>query len=120
MIQSFKDILAWQKAHDVVKEVYRLTKGYPKEELFVLVSQSRRCAISIPSNIAEGFRREGVQDSLHFYNMAQASLEELRYQIFLANDLQYISDVDYQSVKTVLEEASKTLNGWTKSQRQRS
>jgi len=116
-IKSFQDIIAWQKSHQLVLMVYRLTEKYPKHEIFGLTSQSRRCGVSIPSNIAEGFKRKGKNDSLHFYNVAQASLEELRYQILLARDLHYITETEYEKFVEAAEEASKVINGWIKSQR---
>ena len=67
-IKSFQEIVAWQKSHELTLLVYRITEKYPKHEIFGLTSQSRRCAVSVPSNIAEGFRRKGKNDSLHFYN----------------------------------------------------
>ena len=114
-IKTFQDILAWQKAHELTLEVYRLTINYPKHELFVLTSQTRRAAVSVPSNIAEGFRRNGKNDSLHFYNIAQASLEELKYQLLLARDLKYIRSDEYDNVLIIAEETSKLLAGWVKS-----
>ena len=117
MIKSFEDILAWQKAHQLALEVYRLTALYPRSEIFNLTSQTRRCAVSVPSNIAEGYRRNGKNDSLHFYNIAQASLEEMRYQLRLAKDLEYISEIQFIGVSKMAEEVSKVLAGWIKSQR---
>ena len=116
-IKSFQDILAWKKSHQLCLEVYYLTANYPKHELFGLVSQSRRCAVSVPSNIAEGYRRVGNNDSLHFYNIAQSSLEELRYQLLLAYDLKYVSADEYKRVSALAEETSKELSGWIKSQK---
>lgn len=107
--------MAWQKSHELVLEVYRLTANYPKHELFGLVSQSRRCAVSVPSNIAEGYRRHSKNDSLHFYNIAQGSLEELKYQLLLAKDLKYLDEMDFKRVKSLAEETSKLLSGWIKS-----
>jgi four helix bundle protein len=72
----------------------------------------------VPSNIAEGFRRNGKNDSLHFYNIAQASLEELKYQLLLAKDLKYIKQEEYENVLSMAEEASKLLSGWCKSARE--
>ena len=117
MIKSFEDILAWQKAHQLTLEVYRLTEKYPKHETFGITSQTRRSGVSVPSNIAEGFRRNGQADSLHFYNIAQASLEELRYQLLLARDLGYVSKQEFEKVSIQATEASKTLNGWVNSQK---
>jgi four helix bundle protein len=117
LITTFQDIKAWQKSHALTLEVYRLTAIYPKHELFGLTSQTRRAAVSVPSNIAEGFRRKGKNDSLHFYNIAQASLEELKYQLLLARDLKYIEPVEYENVLVIAEETSKLLAGWVKSTR---
>jgi four helix bundle protein len=87
--RSFTDVLVWQKGHQFVLGVYRLTKRFPKEELFGLTSQLRRAAVSIPANIAEGFRKAGKADKLRFYNTSQGSLEESRYYLMLARDLGY-------------------------------
>ncbi len=97
--------------------VYKLSETFPKQELFGLVSQCRRCAVSIPSNIAEGYRRNSKADSLHFYNMSQASLEELRYQLLLAKDLGYIQQEKYDQISALAGETSKLLNAWIKSQK---
>lgn len=116
-IKTFQDVVAWQKSHELVLMVYKLTDKYPKQEIFGLTSQSRRCGVSIPSNIAEGFRRRTVNDSLHFYNISQGSLEELRYQMILARDLGYITKEEYEKFNLLAEEVSKVLNGWIKSQK---
>jgi four helix bundle protein len=115
-IKTFQDIVAWKKSHELVLMVYKLTDKYPKQEIFGLTSQSRRCGVSIPSNIAEGFRRRTINDSLHFYNISQGSLEELRYQMILARDLGYIAKEEYGKFNLLAEEVSKVLNGWIKSQ----
>ena len=116
-IKTFQDITAWQKSHALVLEAYRLTANYPKHELFGLISQTRRAAVSVPSNIAEGFRRNGKNDLLHFYNLAQSSLEELKYQLLLVRDLTYMKTKEYTQVLFMTEEASKLLSGWIKSQK---
>jgi four helix bundle protein len=116
-VKTFQDILAWQKSHELVLMVYKLTDKYPKQEMFGLTSQSRRCGVSIPSNIAEGFRRKTVNGSLHFYNISQGLLEELRYQMILARDLGYITKEEYEKFNLLAEEVSKILNGWIKSQK---
>src|ERR1051326_5458342 len=115
-IKTFNEIVAWQKSHELVLMVYTLTAQYPKHELFGLVSQSRRCAVSIPSNIAEGFKRKSKNDSVHFYNMAESSLEELKYQLLLARDLKYINETEYQRVLVLSEETGRLINGWIKVQ----
>lgn len=114
-INDYKDIFVWQKAHSLVLMVYKLTNKYPKDELYGLVSQSRRAAASVPSNIVEGFRRHGTQDDLHFCNIAHGSLDELSYQILLAKDLEYIDKVEYDSFLKLSTEVSKLLNLWIKS-----
>jgi four helix bundle protein len=85
--KSFKDLIVWQKSHHWVLNIYALTRTFPKEELFGLTSQLRRAAISVPANIAEGFKRRSDNDKAKFYNIAQSSLEECRYYLILANDL---------------------------------
>ena len=98
-IQRFEDLEVWQKAHAVVLEIYKITKGFPQEEKFALVSQMRRAAVSIAANIAEGFKKKGKKDKRNFYNISQGSLEELRYYMILAKDLGYV-----KSVERIMEE----------------
>lgn len=116
-IKSFKDLVVWQKAHKLVLNIYETTNNFPKSEIFALISQMRRCAVSIPSNIAEGFGRKSVNDRVHFYNIAEGSLEELKYQVILSKDLKYIKEEEYKKIYSDLEEIGKLLNGWKKSQR---
>ena len=87
--RTFQQLEVWQKAHAVVLAVYRLTVEFPKHETFGLTSQMRRAAVSVPANIAEGFVKRGRADKLRFYNIAQGSLEEVRYYLILAEDLAY-------------------------------
>jgi four helix bundle protein len=91
--RTFQDLVAWQKAHEFVLAVYRVTSDFPKHELYALSSQMRRAAVSVPANIAEGFRRRGKGDKTRFLNIAAASLEECRYYVILACDLGYCEDV---------------------------
>jgi four helix bundle protein len=116
MIKTFKEIIVWQKAHQLTLEIYSITKSFPKFEEFALANQMRRCAVSIPSNIAEGFKRKGLKDSLHFYNIADGSLEELKYQLLLTKDLDYINEEIYNKLFRLAEEVGKLLNGWRRSQ----
>lgn len=113
-IKNFKDIYVWQKAHELTLLVYELTKKNPKEELFGLVSQIRRSAVSVPSNIVEGFKRNGEKDDKHFCNVAQASLEELKYQMFLSKDLKYLLETEYKKFESLSIEVSKLLHLWIK------
>ena len=116
-IVSWKDLRAWQKSHELVLETYRLTRKFPPEEKFGLSSQMRRAAISVASNIVEGFHRRSVKDSLNFYNTADSSLEELKYQLLLSRDLEYVSVNDFEQAATKAIDAGKTLGAWIVSQR---
>jgi four helix bundle protein len=90
-ISHFRQLETWQEAHKLVLMVYRVTKEFPSDERFGLISQMRRAAVSTPANIAEGFKRRGIQDKIRFYNIAEGSLEELKYFFVLSQDLGYIS-----------------------------
>ncbi len=116
-LSTFQSCIAWQKAHKLALAIYDLTKRFPREEQYRLVDQMCRAAISVPSNIAEGYKRQTVQDSLRFYNISQASLEELKYQLLLARDLAYISHEQYDAVFAIADETGKVLHGWINAQR---
>ena len=113
--QSFEQLAVWQKAHQFVLAIYRITKRYPKDELFCLVNQMRRAAASITANIAEGYIRIGKKEKLRFYNISQGSLEETRNFIILSKDLGYISDEDKLRLCISAEEISRMLNAYCKS-----
>jgi four helix bundle protein len=108
--QNFQDLIVWQKAHQFVLGVYRVSKNFPREEIYGLTSQFRRAAISIPANIAEGFKKRGRADKVRFMNIAQGSLEECRYYLILANDLDY---ADSPQLFGQLEEVSKLLGSYS-------
>jgi len=91
-IWRFQQLKAWQEAHKLVLQIYQVTQNFPNEEKFGLVSQMRRASISIPANIAEGFKRRGLSDKIRFYNIAEGSLEEVKYFLILSKDLGYITD----------------------------
>ena len=118
MYKSFQDLIVWQKAHRLVLDIYKTTKDFPKDEIFILVSQIRRAAVSIPANIVEGYRRKSLKDSVNFYYIANASLEELRYHMLLSKDLKYLEDIKYEKLELQMNEVSKILNGWLKSQKE--
>jgi four helix bundle protein len=107
---TFKDLLVWQKAHQFVLAVYRLSRTFPRYELYGLSSQFRRAAVSIAANIAEGFRKRGKADKLRFFNMAQGSLEECRYYLILTSDLEY---GDVSELNQLLEEVSRLLEAYS-------
>jgi four helix bundle protein len=106
---SFEDVEIWQKAHSFVLSVYHLTEGFPRQELFGLTSQLRRAAVSIPANFAEGFKKVGKADKLRFFNIAQGSLEECRYYLILARDLEY---GDVKELQTQAVTIGKMLNSY--------
>lgn len=109
MTYTFENIIAWQKAHQFVLTVYRITKSFPIEEVYGLTSQFRRAAVSIEANIAEGYKKLSKADKLRFMNISQGSIEECRDYILLSRDLQYISDNDFTELHNMLEETSKML-----------
>ena len=111
---SFKNILAWQRAHEFVIKVYKTTKTFPEWERYGLCSQFQRAAVSIPANIAEGYKRLGTADKLHFMNIAQGSLEECRYYVLLTKDIGYINQHTHDMLNADIEEVSKLLNGYCK------
>lgn len=113
--QSFEDLLVWQKAHQYVLGIYRVTRNYPKEEMFGLVNQMLRASASITANIAEGFVRIGQKDKLHFYNISQGSLEETRNFLILSRDLEYITEIEITELKRQAAEISRMLNAYCQS-----
>jgi four helix bundle protein len=107
--RSFQDLIVWQRAHGFVLGVYAASKAFPKEELYGLTSQFRRAAVSIPANIAEGFRKQSKTDKARYLNIAEGSLEECRYYLILAHDLGYH---DKASLWEASEEVGRLLNGY--------
>ncbi|HNX00498.1 MAG TPA: four helix bundle protein [Candidatus Cloacimonadota bacterium] len=109
MIQSYRDLIVWQKAMDYAFEVYQLSRKFPKEELYSLTNQIQRAAISIPSNIAEGKGRTSKAEFAHFISIALGSLAETETQILLSIRLQYITDNQAKLALNLREEISKML-----------
>ncbi len=107
--KSFRDLIVWQKAHQFVLTVYKYSENFPKTETYGLTSQLRRAAVSIPANIAEGFKKKGKADKARFMNIAQGSLEESRYYLILAQDLGY---GDTSELMIHIEEVSKLLEAY--------
>jgi len=110
--RKFEDLVVWQKAHQLVIKIYRLSKTFPKDEIFGLTSQLRRAAVSVPANIVEGFKRVSRADKLRFYNIAQGSLEEVRYYFILSQDLGYAQTVELMEK---LVEVSRLLEAFMRS-----
>ncbi len=109
MIKTYRDMLVWQKSMDLVVEIYNITKDFPKEESFGLVSQMRRAAVSIPSNIAEGQGRKATKDFVRFLLIAQGSKAELQTQILICERLGYLPKEQTHSAKMYTEEIGKML-----------
>ena len=116
-LKHFKDLMTWRIAHQLVLEVYRASARFPQVEKFVLVSQMNRSALSITSNIAEGFGRESYKEKAHFYVMAKGSLHELENQIMLAYDLSYISEDVNRTIIGMITSNHKLLNALIKKTR---
>jgi four helix bundle protein len=108
--QSFQDLIVWQKAHQFVLAVYHYSDYFPQKEIYGLTSQFRRAAVSIPANIAEGFKKKTRTDEARLMNIAQGSIEECRYYLILAKDLGY---GDNPELIPQLEEISKMLEKYT-------
>ena len=112
MEYGFQRVIAWQKAHEFVLLVYKISKHFPDDERFGLTSQLRRAAVSIEDNIAEGYRKLSKPDKLRFLNIAQGSLEECRDYHILAKDLNYIDDNEFEQMRMSILMASKFLNAY--------
>ena len=106
---DFKQLKVWQKAHDLTLAIYRTTSTFPKEELYGLISQMRRSAVSIGSNLAEGRGRDGDPDFQRFIAIAKGSSAELEYQLLLSRDLGYLHHDQYQQLLTHLSEIGRML-----------
>jgi four helix bundle protein len=107
--KTFEDLLVWKKAHAYVLEIYRITKEFPRSEIFGLTAQMRRAAVSVPANIAEGFKKRTPREKVRVLNISQASLEESRYYLILAMDLDYVNTAVFLPK---LEEISRMLEAY--------
>ncbi|MDP3799987.1 MAG: four helix bundle protein, partial [bacterium] len=117
-IKTFTDLIAWKEGHKLVLYIYGITKKFPKDEMFGLTSQLKRCSVSITSNIAEGFSRQYYKEKLQFYSMALGSVTELQNQIFIARDVGYINDLDFNSCSDLAINVHKIINGLIKKTRE--
>ena len=111
-MRPFQDLVVWQAAHSLTLEVYRVTRGYPRAELFGLTSQTRRSAASVPANIAEGCGKRSKPQLRHSVDIATGSLSELHYWLILASDLGYLSPESFRSLDRQLEETRRLLIGF--------
>lgn len=108
-IRSFHDLEVWQKAMELAEEVYRITKDFPKEELFGLTSQMRRAATSVPANIAEGWARRGTKEFLQFLNIASGSLRELETYLLLAQRISLATQAQVEPLLDLVHTLGKQL-----------
>jgi four helix bundle protein len=115
-VENFQGLDVWQRPHQLALAVYRVTKGFPGDERYGLISQMRRAAVSVPANIAEGFKRQGKADKIRFYNTSETSLEEVKYYFILSRDLGYIADMeqlmaDAETVSRMLYRLIESIRG---------
>jgi len=109
-MQRFQDLKVWQRSHALVLDIYRLTKGFPEAERFGIISQLRRAAASVPTNIAEGTKRQGRQDYARFLNMAEGSMAETEYLLTLSRDLGYLAPKASEKPLAETGEIARMLN----------
>jgi four helix bundle protein len=113
-MQTYKDLIVWQKSIELTVEIYRLTALFPPEEKFGITSQMRRCSVSIASNIAEGFGRNNRKENAHFVNIAYASATELETQIIISKELHFIDNNEWIKAEKLLEKVLKLSYNYRK------
>lgn len=113
-ITTFTDLDTWKEGHKLVLMIYKTTKTFPKEEIFGLMSQMRRCVISITSNIAEGFSRQSYKEKAQFYSMSLGSITELQNQLLITKDVDYITNERYKEMLEQSIKVHKITNGLIK------
>jgi four helix bundle protein len=116
-IKSFTDLNVWRKGHELVLDIYKITKSFPKSEMFSLTNQIQRCAVSITSNIAEGFSRQSYKDKIQFYAISQGSVAELQNQLLIVRDIGYIENNVFLDLADKTVVVHKLLTGLIKSSR---
>jgi four helix bundle protein len=109
-VQNYRELKVWQKAHQVVLAVYRVTREFPKDELYALTSQVRRAAVSIGANLAEGCGRHGRSEFAHFVSIASGSASELDYELLVARDLEYLAPEAHERICHELDQVRMMLN----------
>lgn len=110
-MQRFTELKVWQKSHTFVLQVYRLTKSFPSEERYGLTSQLRRAALSVPTNVAEGAKRQTNAEYARFLNIAEGSLAESEYLLMVSRDLGYLTDATSKPLLAQADEIAKMLHG---------
>ncbi len=118
-INSFKDLKTWQMAYDLAVQVYGVTAKFPDSEKFGLSNQLRRATVSVASNIAEGFSRQGLKEKVQFYHMAKGSLSEVECQLLIAYGVKYLTEHDLADLQSKLLSANKLLSALARSAQKR-
>lgn len=111
--KTFKELIVWQKSHKLVLEIYKVTRSYPKEEVYSLTNQIRRASVSIAANIAEGYKKKTKASKLNFLNISEGSLEEVKYYIILSRDLEFISEKEFNQLESITEEVGRLISGYS-------
>ncbi len=114
-IKNFTDLITWQEAHKLVLLIYKITDQFPQKEIYALTSQMRRAAVSVTSNIAEGFSRKSSKEKIQFYYMSTGSLTELQNQLIVSKDIKYINENIYEEAVILTTKVGKLINGLIKS-----
>ena len=113
-IKTYRDLIIWQKSMTLVTEIHKVSKTFPKDETYTLIAQMRRCAISIPSNIAEGYGRKSTNDYIRFLNITMGSIYELQTQIEISFNLKYLREKDFEQLYEICRELERMLSSMTK------
>ena len=111
-MKSYIELDMWKEARTLVNKIYVVTKVFPKEEIYGITNQIRRCSVSVPSNIAEGCGRQTPKDTLRFLYISRGSLYELETQLYLSNDLKFFSEESLKNILFQIETCKKLLNGF--------
>ena len=111
--KTFKELIVWQKSHKLVLEIYKVTRSYPKEEVYSLTNQIRMASVSIAANIAEGYKKKTKASKLNFLNISEGSLEEVKYYIILSKDLEFISEKEFNQLESITEEVGRLISGYS-------
>jgi len=110
-LKSFRELNAWKEGHKLVLQIYKATKTFPKEEMFCLISQMRRAAVSITSNIAEGFSRQSYKEKLQFYSITQGSVTEIQNQLLISRDVNYLDSYNFKVIAEQTVVVHKLVSG---------
>lgn len=118
VIKDFTDLTTWKESHKLVLLIYKCTKSFPRDEMYSLIDQMHRAAVSITSNIAEGFGRQSYKEKIQFYYLSQGSLIELKNQLIIALDVGFLSKEEYSKIKLQADTSHKLLQGLIRSSKE--